>query len=82
MSWEKGCVIPESVFNGTLATKVCHPLKHKCRGARKVEYILLDEDGPKIVTMLLLLSGDVETNPGPGTIFFFKCNRTMGSIGA
>ena len=62
----RGCIIPESVFEGIPATKVCHPLKHKCLGARKVEYILHHEDGPKIVTMLLLLSGDVETNPGPG----------------
>ena len=62
----KGCVISESVFEGIPATKVCHPLKLKCVGARKVEYILHDEDGPKIVTMLLLLSGDVESNPGPG----------------
>ena len=62
----KGCVIPESIFEGIPATKVCHPLKHKCLGVRKVEYILHDEDGPKIVTMLLLLSGDVEKNPGPG----------------
>ena len=59
-------VIPGSVFEAVLATKVCHPLKHKCHGARKVEYIIHDEDGLKIVTMLLLLSGDVETNPGPG----------------
>ena len=62
----KRSVIPGSVFEGIPATKVCHPLKHKRLGARKVEYIIHDEDGPKIVTMLLLLSGDVETNPGPG----------------
>ena len=62
----KGCVIPGSVFEGIPATKVCHPLKHKCLGARKVEYIIHNQDGPKYVTMLLLLSGDVETNPGPG----------------
>ena len=62
----KGCVIPRSVFGGIPATKVCHLLKHKCLGARKVKYIIHDQDGPKIVTMLLLLSGDVETNPGPG----------------
>ena len=60
----KGCDIPG--FEGIPATKVCHPLKHKCLGAREVEYIIHDEDGLKIVTMLLLLSGDVETNPGPG----------------
>ena len=59
----KRSVIPGSVFEGIPATKVCHPLKHKCLGARKVIH---DQDGPKIVTMLLLLSGDVETNPGPG----------------
>ena len=69
----KGCVISESV-EGIPATKLCHPLKHKCLGARKVEYILHHEDGPKIVTMLLLLSGDVETNPGPGIIIILTKN--------
>ena len=62
----KGRIVPESVFEGKPATKICFPLKHRCCGVRKVQYVFHDEDRPNTVTILLMLSGDVETNPGPG----------------
>ena len=76
----KRSVIPGSVFEGIPATKVCHPLKHRRLGERKVEYIIHDEDGPKIVTMLLLLSGDVETNPGPGIMIDKHKSKPTGDL--
>ena len=63
----KGRIASECVFEGRPATKVCFPLKHRCCGVRKVQYVFHHEDHANIVTVLLMLSGDVETNPGPGT---------------
>jgi hypothetical protein len=48
---------------------VCFPLKHRCCGVRKVQYHFHHEDCPNVVTILLMLSGDVETNPGPGIAY-------------
>jgi hypothetical protein len=56
----KGCVITEAFSEG-----MPFPLSSKCCGAKEVHC----KDGPKVVAFLLLLSGDVETNPGPGNIF-------------
>ena len=64
----KGCVVPAGFYRGKPVTKVCHPLKYKCCGARRVQYILYDQEGPKVISLLLLLSGDIETNPGPGKV--------------
>ena len=62
----RGNIIPMGVFKGRPVTKVVHPLKYKCGGARKVQYIIHNEDGPEVTSVLLQLSGDVESNPGPG----------------
>lgn len=72
----KGCVVSEGFYRGAPVTRVCHPLKSKCCGARKVQYILHHEDSPKVISLLLLLSGDVETNPGPGKSAL-TCIRTI-----
>jgi hypothetical protein len=64
----RGSVNHEGFFKGSPVTRVCYPLNHNCCGKRKVQYIFHEEDGPKVVSLLLLLSGDVETNPGPGKI--------------
>lgn len=53
-------------LNGARVTKVFQPLKQRCCGTRKVQCIFHHEDGDKVISLLLLLSGDVETNPGPG----------------
>jgi hypothetical protein len=37
---------------------------------RKVQSISHKKDDAKVVSLILLLSGDVETNPGPGNVFF------------
>jgi hypothetical protein len=62
----KGNVSHEGFIEGAPVTRIYQPLKHRCCGRRKVHYILHEEDGPKVISLLLLLSGDVETNPGPG----------------
>ena len=64
----RGSVSHEGFLEGAPVTKVCHPLSHKCCGRRKVQYIFHRKDGAAVIFhILLLLSGDVETNPGPGT---------------
>ena len=48
-------------------TMVVPPLKHKCCHMRVVNYIIPNVNGPpRVIRQLLLLAGDVETNPGPG----------------
>ena len=48
-------------------TMVVSPLKRKCCHKRVVRYIVPTTDGsPRVIRKLLLLAGDVETNPGPG----------------
>jgi hypothetical protein len=64
----RGSVNQEGFFKGAPVTRVCHPLNRNCCGRRRVQYIFQEEDGPKVISLLLLLSGDVETNPGPGKI--------------
>jgi hypothetical protein len=50
---------------GVLLTRVVFPLKQKCCGVRMINYIIQDANGRSIRLQLLLLAGDVETNPGP-----------------
>ena len=45
-------------------TMVVPPLKHKCCHMRVVNYIV--DGSARVTRQLLLLAGDVETNPGPG----------------
>ena len=58
---------------GVLVTRVVFPLKQKCRGMRIINYIIQDANGQSIRQQLLLLAGDVETNPGPGKIYLYIC---------
>ena len=48
-------------------TMVVPPLKQKCCQKRVVIYITPNVNGPpRVIRQLLILAGDVETNPGPG----------------
>jgi hypothetical protein len=50
---------------GFSVTRVCHC---NCCRRRKVQYIFHEKDGLTVVSLILLLSGDVEANPGPGKV--------------
>ena len=50
-------------------TMVVLPLKGKCSHKRVIKYIIpRSQDPPRVIHQLLMLAGDVETNPGPGMI--------------
>ena len=64
-----GCVFTHSVVEGVSVTVVVLPLKHKCCQKRRVKFILHSSGSVKVITLLLMLAGDVETNPGPGIVY-------------
>ena len=48
-------------------TMLVLPLKQKCSHKRVIKYIIPKVSGPpRVIHQLLMLAGDVETNPGPG----------------
>ena len=62
-----GSVVTRVSSRGVPVTMVVSPLKSKCCGIRKVQYIMHeDAEHSTVISGLILLAGDVETNPGPG----------------
>ena len=60
-----GCVVTRVSSRGVTVTMVVPPLKSK----RRVRYIMIihnDSEHSTVISDLILLAGDVETNPGPG----------------
>ena len=63
-----GSVVTRVSSRGVPVTMVVPPLKSKCCGKRSVQYFIYeDAEHTKVISGLILLAGDVETNPGPGT---------------
>ena len=63
-----GSVVTHLSSRGVPVTMVVPPLKFKCFGKRSVQYIIHnDAEHSTVISGLILLAGDVETNPGPGT---------------
>ena len=66
-----GSVITRVSSHGLPVTMVVPPLKSKCCGKRSVQYIIHnDSEHSTVISGLILLAGDVETNPGPGKVIF------------
>ena len=53
---------------GVQVTMVVQPLKHKCCRRRRVKFIVHNRDSRRVISLLLMLAGDVEINPGPSGI--------------
>ena len=68
-NFRNGSIMTRSPSVGVVVTRVVFPLKQKCCGVRMIDYIIQDVNGRNIRLQLLLLAGDVETNPGPGKIY-------------
>ena len=60
-----GCVMTRHSKSGVPVTMVVQPLKHKCCRRRRVKFIVHSRDSRRVISLLLMLAGDVETNPGP-----------------
>ena len=60
-----GCVMTRHSKSGVPVTMVVQPLKHKCCWRRRVKFIVHSRDSRRVISLLLMLAGDVETNPGP-----------------
>ena len=60
-----GCVMTRHSKSGVPVTLVVQPLKHKCCRRRRVKFIVHSRDSRRVISLLLMLAGDVETNPGP-----------------
>ena len=72
-----GSVVTRVSSRGIPVTMVIPPLKSKCCGKRSVQYIIHnDTEHSTVISGLILLAGDVETNPGPGIYvhMFILCN--------
>ena len=68
-SFRNGGIITSGSSNGQAPiTVICPPLKHKCCGSRRVQVIVHNADETEALSSLILLAGDVERNPGPGTV--------------
>ena len=66
-----GSVVTHVSSRGVPVTMVVPPLKSKCCGKRRVQYFIYeDAEHTKVISGLILLAGDVETNPGPGTYVY------------
>ena len=75
-----GSVVTRVSSRGVPVTMVVPPLKSKCCGKRSVQYIIHnDDEHSTVISGLILLAGDVETNPGPGT-FIYICMYTLCMI--
>ena len=61
-----GCVMTHPFKSGVPVTMAVQPLKRKCRRRRRVKFIVHGRDSKRMISLLLMLAGDVETNPGPG----------------
>ena len=61
-----GCVVTR-LYNGKVpVTMVIPRLKHKCCQRRRVKFIVCKPESTRVISLLLMLAGDVESNPGPG----------------
>ena len=64
-----GSVVTRVSSRGVPVTMVVPSLKFKCCGKRRVQYIIHnDTEHSTVISGLILLAGDVETNPGPGMV--------------
>lgn len=67
----KGCVITHTGQDGVPnVSVVVSPLKSRCCQMRRIRFIFHCGSHSEVVSLLLILAGDVETNPGPGKVIY------------
>lgn len=75
-----GCTITRANSDGVPVTMVVSPLKQKCSRMRRVSFVVhSNPDSPNLISTLLILAGDVETNPGP-TGMYLLCGGLGRSV--
>ena len=76
-----GSVVTRVSSRGVSVTMVVPPLKSKCCGKRNVQYIIHnDDEHSTVISGLILLAGDVETNPGPSVGMYFDIEYTTSVV--